>query len=64
MKKLLFFLDARRLGRPWGTAFMDNALSGTDGVTIETAKACHEARIDVALLVTAAPEDEQKGGSR
>ncbi len=62
MKRLLFFLDTRRLGRPWGTAFLDNALSGTDGVTIETAKACHEACIDVALLVTAAPEHGQSGG--
>jgi glycosyltransferase involved in cell wall biosynthesis len=57
MNKLLFFLDTARLGRPWSMAFMEGALSGTDSVTIETAKACRRAGIEVALLVTAAPEE-------
>jgi glycosyltransferase involved in cell wall biosynthesis len=57
MEKLLFFLDTKRLGRPWNTDVRANALSGTDSVTIQTAKECFRAGLDVSLLVTAPPAE-------
>lgn len=55
MKKILFFLDTARLGRQWNTDVRSCALSGTDSVTIETARLCFRAGMDVALVVTSKP---------